>query len=87
MAYRISYGPDPIRKRKGKRTLLFTGMIALLAVIWLAKEAGFSLLPGDPAVTANALEHMVSSVSEGEPVTDVFFAFCKEIIDGANLPY
>ena len=87
MAYRIFYGPNRKRKQMAKRYLLLAMMVGLLAAVWLVKEAGISILPGDPAVTASALEQMVSSVSSGEPVGEAFFAFCTEIIDGADLSY
>ena len=87
MAYRIIYAPARKGKRTGKRVFLFAAVAGLLGAVWVVKKAGISILPGDPEVTAAALEHMVASVSQGEPVGEVFFAFCREIIDGAALPY
>lgn len=39
------------------------------------------LLPGDPEVTATALERLVEAVSEGEAIQTALTEFCREIID------
>lgn len=39
------------------------------------------LLPGDPEVTATALERLVEAVSEGEAIQTALTDFCREIID------
>ena len=42
------------------------------------------LLPGDPAVTAAALENMAADLKAGQSVRDAITAFCAEIIAHAN---
>ena len=39
------------------------------------------LLPGDPEVTATALERLVETVSEGESIQTALTEFCREIIE------
>lgn len=87
MAYRISYGPAK-KKRDKKRWIFFlSGLIVLLFGAYFLQKKYDLFLPGDPAVTALALDHMASAISKGESFSDAFFCFCQEIIDGANLPY
>jgi hypothetical protein len=42
------------------------------------------LLPGDPAVTAAALENMTEGLRSGESLLDAVTAFCREIIANAH---
>jgi hypothetical protein len=42
------------------------------------------LLPGDPAVTAAALEGFVLDIKEGDTLVDAITAFCQEIVNGGK---
>ncbi len=90
MSYRIEYKYDkkykPKRNTKhwlilcGVTVLLIAGIYALQFVNWEA------LLPGDPKITGDALDRLVSSIGGGEPIAEAFSAFCQEIVAHANLP-
>ena len=45
------------------------------------------LLPGDPRITAAALETLRENLTAGETLSDAVTAFCREIIHGASLSY
>lgn len=89
MAYRIVYGPEPKPKQKGsKRWIAMLCAAALLAGLFLT-GAGESLknwlLPGDPEVTAAALDSLVQGIREGEDLGDAVGAFCREIVENAQI--
>ena len=42
------------------------------------------LLPGDPAVTAAALENMVDNIKDGNSIAEAVTAFCREIVENAE---
>lgn len=97
MSYRIAYSPEknskyPLRKeRKFGYTWIVTiaaVALALLGIIGVHRENALKslLLPGNPVVTEAALKTMVTDIRGGEPVADAFTAFCREIIENANLP-
>lgn len=87
MAYRIRYGSKRRTVNASKNRWIIGASVLLLAILFVAKQAHLSWSPGDPEVTADALSHLADTVAAGEPLPDAFFAFCKEIIDGAALPY
>lgn len=97
MGYRIDYGS--FKPAKSKKKINIPRVIAMttgfLAAFFLATglfwESGRQklqrfLLPGDPDVTGQALETMISQIKDGEPLSDAVTAFCKEVIDGAEMP-
>ena len=93
MGYRITY-ESVGKKRKSlgpghKRTL--TGVLVLVLVLGAMgiKSSGLDfvknyLLPGDPAVTAAALEEMAEDLRQGESIVSAFRAFCEEIIENGK---
>lgn len=42
-------------------------------------------LPGDAAVTRQALANMAENLKEGEAIGDAVVVFCREIVDGAKI--
>lgn len=92
MAYRIDYGPLKYhsKKKKSIHWVLYASAVMVLLLIGMnlfgARNAiAKNLLPGDPAVTAMALDNMVHNLREGETFGQVFTCFCQEILNGANL--
>ena len=89
MGYSIRYGPRiPAEKKRGRwqcvAALILAGAIVLLCVdIWNGRQW---LLPGDPQVTAQALETMAESIREGESLREAITCFCREIIENAAIP-
>ena len=95
MGYRIEYGDRAAVRKERKGRSLLTRIVTVACILSLVagalavKHAGLTwvtdfLLPGDPAVTAAALENMVESIREGEPWGDAVTAFCREIIENAE---
>lgn len=92
MGYQITYGPTKKRgsKRPTKR-LLGLVIVTLIIAGSLIRISGYDeillqfLLPGDPAVTAAALENMVQNLHDGENVQEAFAGFCREIIIHAEI--
>ncbi len=95
MSYRIDYGSREALRMplKPKRPLSALAaafcVLALVAGAMTVKHAGLSwvetyLLPGDPAVTAAALENLAKDLREGESLSDAVTAFCQEIMDHAD---
>lgn len=96
MSYRIEYGEDPFAAGKtGLRmgsVVLYTMVCLILfygltSAFWPEGRASLQefLLPGDNAVTAQALENMVEHLRAGEAIGDAVVVFCREIIDGTQL--
>ena len=95
MPYRIDYLSGGTRRRplhtKLPRTAVKTAIIilALIAGALTVKIIGLPwvqevLLPGDPAVTAAALENMTDGLRSGDSLVEAVTAFCREIIDNAQ---
>ena len=92
MGYRIEYekiGKVPDRKGKS-RTGVIVGVLVMLLILGAVtvKAIGLEwvqevLLPGDPDVTAAALEGMVEDLRNGSGIVEAFKAFCEEIIQNA----
>ncbi len=92
MGYRIEYEKiGKISQRTEKRwtgVLMGTLVIVLVLGAIAVKTVGLEwvqevLLPGDPDVTAAALEGMVEDLRSGEGIAEAFKAFCQEIIKNA----
>lgn len=92
MSYSIRY--DSVRCPKNKQSssagkivitlilcVCIVGAIALksLGLPWIRQV----LLPGDPEVTASALEHLVEDLRGGDRLWNAVTAFCREIVDNA----
>ena len=95
MGYQIRYDAIGIQNRKGRDKL--RGWIASICVLLLiagaitVKTVGLTwvqevLLPGDPDVTAAALEGMVEDLRQGDSLGQAIRAFCEEIIANGQLP-
>ena len=87
MSYRIRYGPTKKHSTKEDNVLILTLLFLWAALfIFVCVKRG-SLLPGDSAVTAAAIEKMVQAVSSGENAAQAIFSFCLEVMDGSAHPY
>lgn len=91
MGYKIMYASFGEEKKQPKEMGLRNKVTAvvLIAVLLLGamtvKNKGLRwvkdyLLPGDPAVTAAALEDMVTDLKEGDSFYNAVTAFCREIV-------
>lgn len=94
MGYRIEYETVGRHKQSSKKN--WTGMTAGILVLLLVfgamtiKTVGLEwvqevLLPGDPDVTAAALENMVEDLKDGNSFGEAVTAFCKEIMKHAQI--
>ena len=97
MSYQISYGQDCVSKKikhelrlpkPKKETVLRIGLtisVLLLGLTCLIPQVRIAIrdaiLPGDPEITATALERLVEAVSGGETIQTALTEFCREIID------
>ena len=95
MGYKITYcsfgeeKKQPKQKQAWKRftavglvMMLVLGALAVkhTELPWVQKY----LLPGDPAVTAAALEGMLADLKDGDSLKDAVTAFCREIVEHAE---
>lgn len=96
MAYQITYGQTVVKKRNifrirvGKQHLLTSccimlGILLLAVCILPQLRIGLRnlILPGDPDVTASALENMVDAIGAGESIQSALTDFCREILSAA----
>ena len=91
MSYSIQYETKkhPWQKRHNHRKIIiaigcFCMILLLMGYLRIGKMG--NLLPGDPNVTAQALENMTDSLSSGERLKDAIVTFCQEILDhGASV--
>ena len=90
MSYRIDYTYH--RKYRNRRQnhlwlkVISTVIIIALGIYSLQYIPWKSLLPGDPKVTGDALDRLVSSIGNGETIAEAFSTFCQDIVAHANLP-
>lgn len=89
MSYRIQYDTKkhPWQKRlKRLKYVLPVGIIclSLLTLGYFGMDKLQFLLPGEPSVTAAALDNMANSLQEGETLQEAITAFCREILDNAQ---
>lgn len=90
MAYQVQYGVSRHdRRRRGVRnwSWIYLALAAILVVGSLVAGQNISwdwLLPGDPRITAAALETLRENLAAGETLSDAVTAFCREIIHGAG---
>ena len=90
MGYCIAYdektGAMEVRRRRRINKKLVLGFIAIaLAVTVVAipksrRALKTALLPGDGAVTEQALQGLVEDLRQGSSVSQAVEAFCREII-------
>ena len=95
MGYRIDYGPmKKVRgvEKRTSRLAALTGVFLLLFVItvccaWPEGTAVLRdwLLPGDPVVTAAAMEELSDSLRTGESVFHALSDFCNRVLEGVKL--
>ncbi len=92
MSYRVVYGSfhrdQPVKAKKPRSrgavaavivaVLVFGAMTVRLRGLPWVKEF---LLPGDPEVTAMALEGLVQDLREGDTFGEAVTAFCREIME------
>ena len=76
----------PVKKPKFKYTIL----IVILILALIGATDGYSilrqaLLPGDPDVTINALQDLSNGMKSGESFRDSITAFCREIVENAQI--
>lgn len=95
MGYRIDYSFTGATRMPVKKREFWSGIAAAICICTLVlgaivvKNTAFPwvrdyLLPGDPVVTAAALENMADSLKAGEPLLDAVTAFCREIVENAS---
>jgi hypothetical protein len=90
MGYKVVYpqiGKLKYRKyRKPPNMVRIICSIAIIFVLILTLwQGGISvLLPGDPVVTENALQEMITSLRDGDPLAEAVTAFCREVVAGAQ---
>lgn len=98
MAYRIEYDSfnqkfeisSPVRSRfPGLLIGAVTAFFLITATFW---PEGWSalrdiMIPGDDAVTLQALECMSDNLRSGMALEDAITSFCREVIDGASGSY
>ena len=91
MSYKIAYASFGEEKKMPKKSEWKNGIGAIMLVMMLVVGAvtlkskalpwvQTYLLPGDPAVTAAALDNMVTDLRQGDSLYDAVMAFCREIV-------
>lgn len=97
MGYRIQYGEtvkkevltETTRNRKPLIGVIAGLIICCVFTFIISKNAdklADFILPGNREVTKNAISAFTEDLREGESVSNAFAAFCKEIIENANIP-
>lgn len=97
MAYRIDYGAESRREFLGSqsglsfRVLTAALLVAFSLVVTKTWPEGRerlqqALLPGEPSRTEQAFTAMAERISQGEPVGEAVTAFCREVLENAELP-
>ena len=93
MGYRVRYdGKGNARKVQTyeKWKPLYTCVLVIVFVtVCLLTDAGewlgSILFPGDPAATEMALNTMLTSLREGESLSEAVTTFCRDILDNAGI--
>lgn len=90
MSYQIKYRSFGEEKKGPKKPYPWLATALLVIFLFLGamtvKYKGLRwvtdyLLPGDPAVTAAALESMAEDLKNGESLPDAVAAFCRQIME------
>lgn len=96
MGYRIEYGQTMTRTpttgaciQRRKKFALWLVPFCLIAVVTLlwgrVDEIRDLLIPGNTAVTEVAISQFVNDLRAGQDFGDAITAFCREIIENANI--
>lgn len=96
MGYRIDYGPAPKTRPAGFRSLLrlqlLTAVFLLLFVLGVkkawpegTKKLQQLLLPGSSSASMDAFHGFLDDLREGDSFHDAFAAFCREVVDRADI--
>ena len=95
MGYRVEYGPvKKVRRLENRvsRTAVLTGLCflffcILVGILWPegSKVLRSLIFPGDPVVTAAALEELTADLKSGVNASDSLRQFCLNILEGARL--
>lgn len=94
MGYKIQYGPASEAEIKSRTfwkkhwkaaALLTAAVIVSLTASGKIEPLRDIFLPGDAEVTRDALAEMTEKIRGGEGVADAITAFCREIIEGAEI--
>ncbi len=91
MGYVMEYGCGvavklPLKKKKRKILPIMGAILAIVLVLTVQMLPGVRaslwkhLLPGDAAVTAQALQTLAADLQEGESFSDAVTAFCQQIL-------
>lgn len=90
MAYRIEYGDAgsvklPVKPVRRKKTAMVAVMIGVLFLALMLIPQGRmmvrnAVLPGNEAVTAEALQDLAADLRAGEELSDAVTTFCRYII-------
>lgn len=87
MGYRIIYGKKKrrvLQPQKATKLLIYAIVACVILFVFVGLGQKGILSPDESS--AVALENMVQSVRDGANISDAVVAFCREIIDNANLP-
>lgn len=95
MSYKIQYSPETSShypqcgsKKSINLKRWLTVVMVVAAVLWMRLYGVPDfLIPGDPEVTKTAASVMVDEIKNGATVGNAITAFCKTILDGAEVLY
>jgi len=96
VGYTIQYGPagkaetawHAKRRKKSGAVLAVCVLVIVFAVLALSgnfEQIKNYLIPGDPEVTKAAFAQFTEDIRQGDTVGDAITAFCREIIEGAEI--
>lgn len=91
MGYQIRYDDAMTRivfdhkRKRSKRNILFFLLAVIFTITTITLATKGYLIPGDTAVTKAAAKNFRQEMRDGEDIGKAFAAFCKEIVDGAQL--
>lgn len=90
MGYQIQYDSTIVKnvfdEKKSKNKRVYWLLLATLLIVGLFVFDGKDwFIPGDPEVTKAAVQEFQEDLKEGKNIGQAFSAFCKEIVDGAEL--
>ena len=94
MGYRISYekGAEKTYIRKREKRVSRSHVVPIVMTLFVIAallcikntEIRQMLLPGDGAVTEEAINNLIHSVQNGSALGDAITAFCQEILQSAR---
>ena len=95
MGYRVEYGP--VKKVRGleRRISRVSSLIAVCLLLFFLLVGYFwpegadvlqkLVFPGDPVVTASALEDLTENLRSGDSLSECMSTFCVQILEGARI--